>query len=178
MWIRPELFDALKTPLADIRYANWGLPYFIEVDLPEPNSFLKIKETLSRIGVASNRNRALYQTCHILHKREHYYITHFKELFILDGRQNNMTIEDVIRRNYIARLIDDWGLGKVLTLKSSIDAHCIKELVESYASGTSEEFTHEDIDDLIGFVQRGTKIVRYGDKDEWSLSPKYEIGTK
>jgi len=176
MWIRPELFDLLKTPLTEIKRSNWGLANYIEIDLPEPNSFLKIKETLSRIGVASNRNRALYQTCHILHKRERYYIVHFKELFILDGRNNNMTIEDVIRRNYIARLVDDWDLCKVIRTDSTIDKMDIFSMVETYAAETSDQFTYEDIDLCVDFVQKGTKIVRHSDRNTWSLSPKYEIG--
>ena len=92
---------------------NWSQEQMLEVGLKEPDDFLKIRETLSRIGVASRKERKLYQSCHILHKQGRYYIVHFKELFALDGKQTNLSDNDVARRNTIANLLRDWGLVKI-----------------------------------------------------------------
>ena len=93
---------------------NWTQEQMLEVGLKEPDDFLKVRETLSRIGVASRKERKLYQSCHILHKQGRYYIVHFKELFALDGKQTNLSENDIARRNTIANLLNDWGLIDVL----------------------------------------------------------------
>ena len=93
---------------------NWSQEQMLEVGLKEPDDFLKIRETLSRIGVASRKERKLYQSCHILHKQGRYYIVHFKELFALDGKQTNLSDNDVARRNTIANLLRDWGLVTIM----------------------------------------------------------------
>ena len=93
---------------------NWTQEQLLEVGLNEPDDFLKIRETLSRIGVASRKERKLYQSCHILHKQGRYYIVHFKELFALDGKKTNITINDMSRRDTIAKLLKDWGLLEIL----------------------------------------------------------------
>ena len=95
---------------------NWSQEQMLEVGLKEPDDFLKIRETLSRIGVASRKERKLYQSCHILHKQGRYYIVHFKELFALDGKQTNLSDNDVARRNTIANLLRDWGLVTIMGL--------------------------------------------------------------
>ena len=121
-----------------------------EVSLSEPDDFLKVRETLTRIGVASRKERKLYQSCHILHKQGRYYIVHFKELFALDGKKTNLTNNDVQRRNRIAQLLSDWGLVTVIE-KTSI----------------------EDIAPL-----NQIKVLSFKDKDEWTLESKYNIGRK
>ena len=122
----------------------------VEVSLSEPDDFLKVRETLTRIGVASRKERKLYQSCHILHKQGRYYIVHFKELFALDGKKTNLTNNDVQRRNRIAQLLSDWGLVTVVE-KTSI----------------------EDIAPL-----NQIKVLSFKDKDEWTLESKYNIGRK
>ena len=122
----------------------------VEVSLSEPDDFLKVRETLTRIGVASRKERKLYQSCHILHKQGRYYIVHFKELFALDGKKTNLTNNDVQRRNRIAQLLSDWGLVTVIE-KTSI----------------------EDIAPL-----NQIKVLSFKDKDEWTLESKYNIGRK
>ena len=92
---------------------NWTQEQMLEVELKEPDDFLKIRETLSRIGVASRKDKVLYQSCHILHKQGKYFIVHFKELFALDGKQTNLSENDIARRNTISRLLSDWGLVKI-----------------------------------------------------------------
>ena len=92
---------------------NWTQEQMFEVELKEPDDFLKIRETLSRIGVASRKDKVLYQSCHILHKQGKYFIVHFKELFALDGKQTNLSENDIARRNTISRLLSDWGLVKI-----------------------------------------------------------------
>lgn len=119
-----------------------------EVILKEPDDFLKIKETLTRMGVASRKDNCLYQSCHILHKQGRYFIVHFKELFLLDGKPSNLTENDVQRRNTIIRLLDDWGLIDV-----------VEEPKEGYAP------------------LRQIKIIPFKEKDQWDLRPKYNIGT-
>lgn len=121
----------------------------LEVTLKEPDDFLKVRETLTRVGVASRKERKLYQSCHILHKRGKYYIVHFKELFALDGKPTNITPNDVQRRNRIAKLLSDWGLV---------------------------EISGEDTEDLAPLNQ--IKVLSFKDKGEWTLESKYNIGKK
>ena len=121
----------------------------LEVALKEPDDFLKVRETLTRVGVASRKERKLYQSCHILHKRGKYYIVHFKELFALDGKPTNITSNDVQRRNRIAKLLSDWGLV---------------------------EISGEDTGDLAPLNQ--IKVLSFKDKGEWTLESKYNIGKK
>ena len=123
----------------------------VEVTLHHDEDFLKVKETLTRIGVASRKNRALYQSCHILHKQQKYYIVHFKELFALDGKPTNFSEEDLGRRNTIANLLNEWGLVELKVPEKS--ANPITPLNQ-------------------------TKIIPYKDKDQWDLIPKYNIGKK
>ena len=127
---------------------SWSQDMMLEVTLKEPDDFLKVRETLTRIGVASRKERKLYQSCHILHKRGKYYIVHFKELFALDGKPTNITSNDVQRRNRIAKLLSDWGL------------------VEIIGSG----------EDLAPLNQ--IKVLSFKDKAEWTLESKYNIGKK
>ena len=127
---------------------NWSQEKMLEVSLKEPDDFLKIRETLSRIGVASRKERKLYQSCHILHKQGRYYIVHFKELFALDGKETNLSENDIARRNTIANLLRDWGLVEVV--------------------GNSE---------LIARLSQ-IKIISFKEKDEWILETKYNIGKK
>ena len=121
----------------------------LEVTLKEPDDFLKVRETLTRVGVASRKERKLYQSCHILHKRGKYYIVHFKELFALDGKPTNITPNDVQRRNRITKLLSDWGLV---------------------------EISGEDTGDLAPLNQ--IKVLSFKDKGEWTLESKYNIGKK
>jgi len=121
----------------------------IEVGLDEPDDFLKVKETLTRIGVASRKERKLYQSCHILHKQGKYYIVHFKELFMLDGKPSDFIENDVFRRNTIINLLVEWGLVNLV---------------------------RGDIEDTVPLNQ--IKILSYAEKDEWELVPKYNIGKK
>lgn len=123
----------------------------VEVTLPNEEDFLKIKETLTRIGVASKKDRKLYQSCHILHKQGKYYIVHFKELFALDGKPSNFSDDDIGRRNTIANLLEEWGLVKLV----------IREKSASPVSPLSQ-----------------IKILAYKDKDGWELIAKYNIGRK
>ena len=121
----------------------------IEVGLDEPDDFLKVKETLTRIGVASRKERKLYQSCHILHKQGKYYIVHFKELFMLDGKPSDFIENDVFRRNTIINLLVEWGLVNLV---------------------------RGDIEDTVPLNQ--IKILSYAEKDEWEVVPKYNIGKK
>ena len=127
---------------------NWSQDQMLEVILKEPDDFLKIRETLSRIGVASRKERKLYQSCHILHKQGRYYIVHFKELFALDGKNTNLSENDVARRNRIATLLNDWGLVEITG----------------------------DTDPIAPLSQ--IKIISFKEKDEWLLETKYNIGKK
>lgn len=129
---------------------QWQPSDMVEVSLSEPDDFLKVRETLTRIGVASRKERKLYQSCHILHKQGRYYIVHFKELFALDGKKTNFTQNDVQRRNRIAQLLSDWGLVSI---------------VEA-----------ERIEDIAPLNQ--IKVLSFKDKDEWILESKYNIGRK
>ena len=127
---------------------SWKQEQMFEVLLKEPDDFLKIRETLSRIGVASRKERKLYQSCHILHKQGKYYIVHFKELFALDGKDTNLSENDIARRNTIVKLLSDWGL---VAMKA----------------------TPEPIAPLSQI-----KIISFKEKDEWMLETKYNIGKK
>ena len=129
---------------------NWKQEDMLEVVLKEPDDFLKVRETLSRIGVASRKERKLYQSCHILHKQGRYYIVHFKELFALDGKRANLTENDIARRNTISKLLSDWGLVEL-----------IKPLNESDMAPLSQ-----------------IKVLSFGEKSEWTLETKYNIGKK
>tara|TARA_R100001463_G_scaffold87349_1_gene142027 strand:- start:381 stop:821 length:441 start_codon:yes stop_codon:yes gene_type:complete len=129
---------------------NWSQDQMVEVFLNEPDDFLKVRETLTRIGVASRKEKKLYQSCHILHKQGKYYIVHFKELFALDGKRANLTVNDVQRRNRIVRLLCDWGLVSVLD--------------------------EERVSDIAPLNQ--IKVLAYKDKGEWILEQKYNIGKK
>jgi len=123
----------------------------VEVQLPTPDSFLKIKETLTRIGISSRRDKKLFQSCHILHKKGRYAILHFKELFILDGKHNTFAEEDQARRNTIVNLLEEWELIKI------VDPNQTKDPVASLNQ---------------------IKIISYKEKDEWDLTVKYNIGKK
>ena len=127
---------------------EWTPNLMLEVTLNEPDDFLKVRETLTRIGVASRKDNKLYQSCHILHKQGRYFIVHFKELFLLDGKKSNLEENDLARRNTIATLISDWGLV-------SIDN---KETVQPLAP------------------LRQIKIIPFKEKNDWELCPKYNIG--
>jgi hypothetical protein len=129
-----------------------GIQNLVEVTLVEPDDFLKVRETLTRIGVASKKENTLYQSCHILHKQGRYYIVHFKELFALDGKPTDLSESDLSRRNAIAKLLQDWGLIKVVIQKQ------IEEPQPTFISQI--------------------KIISHKEKNDWNLVPKYNIGTK
>jgi len=126
---------------------EWDPSKMLEVTIAEPDDFLKVKETLTRMGVASRKDRKLYQSCHILHKQGRYFIVHFKELFLLDGKKSNLEKNDVARRNTIATLLSDWGLIDI-----------VGGSVQPLAS------------------LRQIKILPFKEKDQWELCPKYNIG--
>jgi hypothetical protein len=127
------------------------LSKFIEVTLKEQDDFLKVRETLTRIGVSSRKDKVLYQSCHILHKQGRYFITHFKELFALDGKPSNMSDNDIQRRNAIARLLEDWDLVKIVN--------------------------QEIIGDNLAPIHQ-IKIIPFKEKEDWQLVAKYNIGVK
>lgn len=129
---------------------KWSPDQMVEVTLNEPDDFLKVRETLTRIGVASRKEKKLYQSCHILHKQGRYYIVHFKELFALDGKYANLTVNDVQRRNRIIQLIADWGLITVNNVTKIQDLAPLNQI----------------------------KVLSYKDKDDWILETKYNIGSK
>ena len=129
---------------------QWSQDQMVEVLLNEPDDFLKVRETLTRIGVASRKEKKLYQSCHILHKQGKYYIVHFKELFALDGKHANLTPNDVQRRNRIARLLSDWGLISVVKAEAVVDIAPLNQI----------------------------KVLAFKDKSEWILEQKYNIGKK
>ena len=131
---------------------QWKQTDMVEVVLAEPDDFLKVRETLTRIGVASRKERKIYQSCHILHKQGRYYIVHFKELFALDGKKANISLNDIQRRNRIVQLLVDWGLVTIST--------------ES----------QEKIKDLAPLNQ--IKVLSFKEKGEWTLESKYNIGRK
>ena len=129
---------------------EWSQDQMVEVFLNEPDDFLKVRETLTRIGVASRKEKKLYQSCHILHKQGRYFIVHFKELFALDGKHANLTVNDVQRRNRITKLLSDWGLIGVASEESIADIAPLNQI----------------------------KVLAYKDKSEWVLEEKYKIGKK
>ena len=129
---------------------EWTPASMLEVTLNEPDDFLKVRETLTRIGVASRKDKKIYQSCHILHKQGRYFIVHFKELFLLDGKKSNLEENDVARRNTIAQLMSDWGL---ITVEDKSKLQPLAPL-------------------------RQIKILSFKEKDEWELCPKYNIGNK
>ena len=129
---------------------NWTSDQMVEILLSEPDDFLKVRETLTRIGVASRKEKKIYQSCHILHKQGRYYIVHFKELFALDGKHANLTQNDVQRRNRIVQLLADWGLVDIMNV--------------------------EKIQDIAPLNQ--IKVLSYKDKGDWILETKYNIGSK
>ena len=129
---------------------KWSADQMIEVTLNEPDDFLKVRETLTRIGVASRKEKKIYQSCHILHKQGRYFIVHFKELFALDGKHANLTVNDVQRRNRIIQLLSDWGLITVLSPDNITDIAPLNQI----------------------------KVLAYKEKGEWILETKYNIGKK
>jgi hypothetical protein len=131
-------------------YYDWTADSMLEITLPEPDNFLKVRETLTRIGVASRKDKTLYQSCHILHKQGRYFIVHFKELFALDGKESNLTIGDIERRNTIANLLSDWGLLKIVSPSKAEQRVSLSQI----------------------------KVVTFKEKDDWSLVAKYNIGKK
>ena len=132
----------------NIEVKNWTPADMLEISLNEPDDFLKIRETLTRIGVASRKDQKLYQSCHILHKQGRYLLVHFKELFLLDGKPSNLIENDLHRRNTIATLLADWGLITVLNPEQSKDVAPLRQI----------------------------KVIPYKEKVEWQLCPKYNIG--
>ena len=134
-------------------FFNLDLPFEyspLEVRLTQPDDFLKVRETLTRIGVASRRDNTLYQSCHILHKQGHYFIVHFKELFALDGKAADLSRNDIQRRNSIAKLLADWGLISVINPDKYTDQAPLSQI----------------------------KILNYDEKNQWNLQAKYNIGKK
>ena len=131
---------------------SWSPDNMLEVTIKQPDDFLKVRETLTRIGVASRKDKTLYQSCHILHKQGKYFIVHFKELFALDGKNTNLSINDLQRRNRIVQLLLDWGLVSIV------------------------EESKEKIADLAPLNQ--IKVLSFKDKSDWTLESKYNIGRK
>jgi hypothetical protein len=129
---------------------QWKQADMVEVILNEPDDFLKVRETLTRIGVASRKEKKIYQSCHILHKQGKYYIVHFKELFALDGKNTNLSLNDVQRRNRIIQLLSDWGLITIVTPDKIADLAPLNQI----------------------------KVLAFKEKDEWTLESKYNIGRK
>ena len=129
---------------------KWSADQMVEVGLKEPDDFLKVRETLTRIGVASRKEKKLYQSCHILHKQGRYYIVHFKELFALDGKKANLSTNDVQRRNRIVQLLGDWGLISIPTTDVITDVAPLSQI----------------------------KVLAYKEKGDWTLESKYNIGKK
>jgi|TARA_B100001250_G_scaffold396817_1_gene403225 hypothetical protein len=131
---------------------DWNQTDMVEVSLNEPDDFLKVRETLTRIGVASRKEKKIYQSCHILHKQGRYYIVHFKELFALDGKNTNLSTNDIQRRNRIVQLLVDWGLVNI------------------------EDISKTKITDLAPLNQ--IKVLSFKEKNDWTLESKYNIGRK
>jgi len=129
---------------------EWKQADMVEVTLNEPDDFLKVRETLTRIGVASRKERKIYQSCHILHKQGKYYIVHFKELFALDGKNTNLSVNDLQRRNRIIQLLSDWGLVTVVNADAIADVAPLNQI----------------------------KVLAFKEKEEWTLESKYNIGRK
>ena len=133
-----------------IEEVQWTAESMVEVGLKEPDDFLKVRETLTRIGVASRKEKKLYQSCHKLHKQGRYYIVHFKELFALDGKKANLSTNDVQRRNRIVQLLGDWGLISIPTTEVITDVAPLSQI----------------------------KVLAYKEKGDWTLESKYNIGKK
>lgn len=131
-------------------YYDWTPDSMLEVTLAEPDNFLKVRETLTRIGIASKKDNTLYQSCHILHKQGRYFIVHFKELFALDGKDSNITSGDIERRNAIAGLLQDWDLLKIVNTSKAEQKASLSQI----------------------------KVVSFKEKNEWNLVAKYNIGKK
>ena len=129
---------------------KWSPDQMVEVILGEPDDFLKVRETLTRIGVASRKEKKIYQSCHILHKQGRYYLVHFKELFALDGKHANLTVNDIQRRNRIVQLLADWGIVEIVNVDLIQDIAPLNQI----------------------------KVLSYKDKGEWILETKYNIGSK
>ena len=136
--------------MSQVAEVQWTRESMVEVKLSQPDDFLKVRETLSRIGVASRKEKKLYQSCHILHKQGKYYIVHFKELFALDGKTANLTQNDVQRRNRITQLLSDWGLISIVKTDDVLDIAPLNQI----------------------------KVLSYKEKGEWELESKYNIGKK
>ena len=131
-------------------YYDWTPDSMLEITLAEPDNFLKVRETLTRIGIASKKDNTLYQSCHILHKQGRYFIVHFKELFALDGKDSNITSSDIERRNAIAGLLQDWDLLKIVSASKAEQKASLSQI----------------------------KVVSFKEKHEWNLVAKYNIGKK
>ena len=129
-------------------YNDWSPDSMLEITLNEPDDFLKVRETLTRIGVASRKDNKLFQSCHILHKQGRYFIVHFKELFLLDGKPSNLLENDIQRRNTITTLLADWGLISIISPELAKDIAPLRQI----------------------------KVIPYKDKHMWELCPKYNIG--
>jgi|TARA_R100000027_G_scaffold65822_1_gene60810 hypothetical protein len=136
--------------MSQVAEVKWTRESMVEVKLSQPDDFLKVRETLSRIGVASRKEKKLYQSCHILHKQGKYYIVHFKELFALDGKTANLTQNDIQRRNRITQLLADWGLISIVKADTILDIAPLNQI----------------------------KVLAYKEKGEWELESKYNIGKK
>ena len=132
----------------NIQVTDWTPSSMLEVSLNEPDDFLKIRETLTRIGVASRKDQKLYQSCHILHKQGRYFITHFKELFLLDGKPSNLLENDIHRRNTIVTLLADWGLVTIVNPSQAKEIAPLRQI----------------------------KVIPFKEKNQWELCPKYNIG--
>ncbi len=137
------------TRTLDVLY-DWSPDKMVEVTLAKPDDFLKVKETLTRIGIPSKKDNTLFQSCHLLHKRGKYYLVHFKEMFIVDGRESDFTVNDVERRNLIANLLDEWGLVSVVN----------KKLINMQAPMSA------------------VRIIPHKEKKNWTLVQKYQLGSK
>ena len=136
--------------MSEVKEVQWTKNDMVEVSLKEPDDFLKVRETLTRIGVASRKEKKLFQSCHILHKKGQYYIVHFKELFALDGKKANLSENDVQRRNRIIKLLSDWGLVEIVKEGSADNAAPLSQI----------------------------EVIAYKEKGEWTLESKYNIGKK
>ena len=136
--------------MSELKEVQWTKDDMVEVNLKEPDDLLKVRETLTRIGVASRKEKKLYQSCHILHKKEQYYIVHFKELFALDGKRVNLSENDIQRRNRIIKLLSDWGLVEIVNDQYVSDAAPLSQI----------------------------KVIAYKEKGDWTLESKYNIGKK
>ena len=136
--------------MSEVKEVQWTKDDMIEVNLKEPDDFLKVRETLTRIGVASRKEKKLYQSCHILHKKGQYYIVHFKELFALDGKKANFSENDMQRRNRIIKLLSDWGLVEIVKVDAVSNAAPLSQI----------------------------KVIAFKEKSEWTLESKYNIGKK